>query len=417
MEEIIFSKVCVLVTAAFLLTLVPGFRRTERSILSMRDRGTALLVFLLLGLLEEVMFRETGWFNQRIVAVCAAGLIAGPSVGLLVGVIVTWLAVVYDGLPLGSIGVSMVAGGLVGGWLYWWRPQLAQRPWSGFLLTLAVSWLRDGLLFAFGADSPATGQSWQQAAVAPLIQGLGTALILAIIAQARQRDEQARATTSAEVRALQARMNPHFLFNALNSLAALATIAPREIPSAAGRLRHFLRANFDQQDRTFVPIAEELAVVRAYLDIEILRFGKRLKVEHAIDPGATDTVVPPFSLQPLVENAVQHGIQSSSNAGQLRIAVRAVEQWLEMSVTDDGKGVPASNVQTVFFAERSKAHALLLLRQRLHGLFGRSFDFTVTSEIGCGTTVTLRIPMRTPYEVVGRSLEHLVAETGELAHS
>lgn len=242
-------------------------------------------------------------------------------------------------------------------------------------------------------------------------------LVLAVMAQVRDHDEQVRAKASAEVRVLQARMNPHFLFNALNSLAALATTAPREIPHAAGRLRHFLRASFEQQDRTFVPIAEELAVVRAYLDIEILRFGKRLKVEEAIDPATTDTVVPPFCLQPLVENAVQHGIQSSSNAGQLRVAVRAVEQWLEMSVSDDGKGVPASNVQKVFFEERPKAHGLVLLRRRLHGLFGHAFSFTVASEIGRGTTVTLRIPMQPPYEVVGRSLEHLIVETAELAHS
>ncbi|MGA8658940.1 MAG: histidine kinase [Chthoniobacterales bacterium] len=125
--------------------------------------------------------------------------------------------------------------------------------------------------------------------MAPVLQGFGTALILAIVEQVRDRDEQARAAASAEVRALQARMNPHFLFNALNALAALATVAPREIPRAAGRLRHFLRASFDQQERAFVPIEEELGVVRAYLDIESLRFGSRLKVEEAIDTGLTAT--------------------------------------------------------------------------------------------------------------------------------
>src|ERR1700739_5008950 len=100
MEEVILSKVCVLVTAAFLLTLVPGFRRPDRSLLSVRDRGTALLVFLLLGFLEEAVVRETGWFNQRIVAVSAAGLLAGPVVGLIVGSVVTWVGVVSGGAGL-----------------------------------------------------------------------------------------------------------------------------------------------------------------------------------------------------------------------------------------------------------------------------------------------------------------------------
>jgi LytS/YehU family sensor histidine kinase len=98
--DIIFNKVCVLVTAAFALTLVPGFRRSERSLLSARDRGTALLVFVILGLVEEVAVGQSGWFNHRIVAVCAAGLLAGPGVGAVVAAFMTWIAVTFHGRPL-----------------------------------------------------------------------------------------------------------------------------------------------------------------------------------------------------------------------------------------------------------------------------------------------------------------------------
>ena len=98
----IFNEVCILVTAAFALILVPGFRRPERSLLSGRDQGTALLVFLVLGLVEEVTVSHAGLLHERIVAVCAAGLVAGPWVGLVVSVFVTWLAVAHHGLPLGS---------------------------------------------------------------------------------------------------------------------------------------------------------------------------------------------------------------------------------------------------------------------------------------------------------------------------
>jgi two-component system sensor histidine kinase LytS len=191
------------------------------------------------------------------------------------------------------------------------------------------------------------------------------------------------------------------LFNALNTLAALATIAPREIPRAAGRLRHFLRAGFDQPERAFVPLKEELAVVRAYLDIESLRLGNRLIFEQAIDPGLAEALIPPFSLQPLVENAVQHGLQSSPKAGCLRLAVRSrMGEWLDMSISDDGQGVPATEVERVFFAVHPRVHALSLLRRRLQELFGRSFfKLEVHSEIGKGTTVTVRIPLRKPFEV------------------
>ena len=396
---LIFNEVCVLVTAAFALTLIPGFRQPERSLLSSRDRGATLLVFAILGLVEEAAVSHAGLLNERIVAVCAAGLVAGPWVGLLVGVFVTWLAVAHHGLPLGSIGISMLCGGLVGGLLYRWRPKLAQHPLTGFCLTLAVTLLRSGLISLCAPDLRAAVSRLPEIEAVPVLQGLGTALILAVVEQVRDRDEQTRTAASAEVRALQARMNPHFLFNALNTVAALSRVSPGEVPRAVGRLRHFLRASFDQHEWVLAPLEQELTIVRMYLDIEMLRFGSRLNVEQAIDPGLSKVLVPPFSLQPLVENAIQHGLHSSPRAGRLQLAVRLAGSWLEMSVRDDGTGVPPTKVDQLFFAKRQPAHALTLLRRRLQGLFGRSFQLEVRSEMGEGTTVTMRIPLRKRFEV------------------
>jgi two-component system sensor histidine kinase LytS len=413
----IFNDVCVLVTAAFALTLVPGFRQPARSLLSRRDQGTALLVFMSLGLLEEASASHAGWLNERIVAVCASGLVAGPWVGLAVSVFVTWLAVGCHGLPFGSIGPSMLLGGLAGGWLYRWRPSLAQQPLTGFCLALGISLLRAALISFYAPHSYAALHGLLEIAIGAVVQGLGTALILAIVGQVRDRDEQTRVAALAEARALQARMNPHFLFNALNALGALSRVAPREIPRATGRLRQFLRASFDQQERLLVPVEEELAVVRAYLDIESLRLGDRLKVEQTIDPRSLDALMPPFSFQPLVENAVQHGIQSSPRAGQLQMTVRASGSWLEMGVSDDGQGVPSTEVQQLFFGEHPRAHALVLLRRRLQGLFGRTFQLEVRSEIGEGTTVTMRIPFRKRLAVNLESKRAITTEVSDLAPS
>ena len=415
MEEIILSKVCVLVTAAFLLTLVPGFRRPNRSLLSVRDRGTALLVFLLLGFLEEAVVRQTGWFNQRIVADCAAGLVAGPLVGLIVGGVVTWLAVAFDGMPFWSIGVSMLCGGLAGGLLQKWRPRLAQNPWSGFLLALAVSSLRTGLLLIFAPRTASAAQARHQLGGAPVIQGLGTALILAIAAQARQRDDQARAAASAEVRAMQARMKPHFLFNALNAVSALATVSPREVPHVVGRLRKFLRASFDHPEQAFVPLEEELAVVYAYLDIEALRLGSRIELERAIQPCVSDALIPPFSLQPIVENAIQHGVRSRPRAGRLRLAISTREKWLDVSVSDNGRGVPSAEVKKIFFGDGSEIHALALLRRRLESLYRDSFRLDVQSELEQGTTVTMRIPLQKGLGISLKSAGESLADYYHLA--
>jgi two-component system LytT family sensor kinase len=398
----ILSDVCVMVAAAFALTLVPGFRNLERSLLSRRDQGAVLLVFAILGLVEEATVSHAGLLNQRIVAVCAGGLVAGPSVGLAVGLFVTWLAVAHHGLPLGAITTSMLCGGLAG------------DPLTGFCLTFGVSLLRSGFLF-FAPRPPATLNRLEEIGMAPVLQGLGTALILAIIEQVRDRDEQTRAAALAEARALQARMNPHFLSNALNTLAALSRIAPREVPRVAGRLRLFLRASFDQHERLLVTMEEELAIVRAYLDIESLRLGDRLKVEETIDPCLLKALMPPFSFQPLVENAVHHGLHSSPGAGRIQLAVRPIGQWLEMSIRDDGHGVAPTEVEHVFFAERRQVHALVLLRRRLQGLFGRSFQLEVRSQIGEGTTVTMRIPLRKRFGVSLESPRAIPSELCELA--
>jgi sensor histidine kinase YesM len=93
---------------------------------------------------------------------------------------------------------------------------------------------------------------------------------------------------------------------------------------------------------------EELAIVRAYLDIESLRLGDRLKVEETIDPRLLKALMPPFSFQPLVENAVHHGLHSSPGAGRIQLAVRPTGQWLEMSIRDDGSGVTPGGSRTCF---------------------------------------------------------------------
>src|SRR5258708_37914671 len=170
----LFNAICVLVTAAFVLTFVPGLTLGKRSSLSMRDRGRALLAFMVLGSVEGASVSRSVWFNERIVAVCVAGLLAGPRTGVAVSVFVTWLTVKYDGSPLGFIGVSMLCGGLSGGWLYQWRPKLAQLPLTGFCLALAISLLRSGSVFFYGPGALAALNAVWRIGGGAVLEGLGT---------------------------------------------------------------------------------------------------------------------------------------------------------------------------------------------------------------------------------------------------
>ena len=128
-----------------------------------------------------------------------------------------------------------------------------------------------------------------------------------------------------------------------------------------------------------------------------------------------NAIVPPFCLQPLAENAVQHGLHSRAGAGRLQLMARPAGGWLELSVSDDGQGVPSAEIERRFFAEGPRVHALGLLRRRLKGLFGRCFELAACSELGAGTTVTLRLPLPKRFELGPASSEAIRSNPRELA--
>jgi LytS/YehU family sensor histidine kinase len=216
--------------------------------------------------------------------------------------------------------------------------------------------------------------------LAPILQGLGTALTLAMVVKAREQDDQNQAVARAEVRALQARLNPRFLGDALNSLARFATAESQKIPYAIGHLRRFLRASFDQHDRPFVRLEEELSVVSAYLEIESMRWPGQLEVVQNVDARGLQALIPPFALQGLVENAVVHGRRPAPEVCRVQITISAKHERLEMTITDNGMGVPGTQVEQVFFPERPQVGRLILLRRQLDQSFGKSFKLEIDSE-------------------------------------
>jgi two-component system, LytTR family, sensor kinase len=166
------------------------------------------------------------------------------------------------------------------------------------------------------------------------------ARMAAVVAEQVQQIREAEVTrlvSQAELRALQSQIHPHFLFNALNTLYGVipreASGARRMLLSLADIFRYFL-----QSDRTFVPLEEEMRIVEAYLSIERMRLGDRLKTELDLDERALREQIPVLSIQPLVENAVKHGAAASSTGGCVRVEVKREESGVRVSVTDTGPG-------------------------------------------------------------------------------
>jgi sensor histidine kinase YesM len=205
----------------------------------------------------------------------------------------------------------------------------------------------------------------------------------------RQLEEERARKLTAEARlsSLESRIHPHFLFNTLNSIASLIPEDPRRAEDMIAKLATLLRFSLDANQRSLVPLAQELRVVTDYLEIERARFGGRLR--YSIDvPGELESVeVPPLALQSLVENSVKHAIAPRREGGEIRVEARAADGRLELEVADTGPG---------FRLEAAPpGHGLDNLQSRLHALFGTAAGL----EIGrreAHSLVRIRLPQSAP---------------------
>ena len=166
---------------------------------------------------------------------------------------------------------------------------------------------------------------------APIQAGLfGLVYLLSIVLhyliQALESSQRAEILSrEAELKALKAQVNPHFLFNSLNSISALTSIDPKRARQMCIALSEFLRNSLRLGERTSIPLGEELALTRSYLDVERVRFGSKLRIVQRLDDGCADCPVPPLLVQPLIENAIRHGIATLPEGGEIELRG---EQWL-----------------------------------------------------------------------------------------
>jgi two-component system, LytTR family, sensor kinase len=195
-----------------------------------------------------------------------------------------------------------------------------------------------------------------------------------------------RLVSQAELRALQAQINPHFLFNALNTLYGTIDRHSREARRMVLNLAEIFRY-FLQGDRTVIALSEELRIVEAYLEIETLRLGERLQSELIVSEAARATLIPILSIQPLVENAVKHGIAAKQGYGRLCVRAEKVPAGLRVTVQDTGVGVERSRAQF----QTGMGLGLENVRRRLELCYGSAAALQITSN-GSGTTVTFLIP-------------------------
>ena len=310
------------------------------------------------------------------------------------------------------------------------RPHLARRVWLhlGLALVFCVAWATAGKVFqlALGylltpdqvhaAIAKAGGHYWAQIGRAWLSWvfttfPFGVAVYLCMVGiehatryfiEAREREVQlARVSeqlAGAKLAALQARVNPHFLFNSLNTINVLVRDGDRaQATRVIEQLSEVLRTTLGRSRDVEVSLDDELALVKQYLAVEQARFSDRLRVEFDVESSLLSAAIPSFALQHLVENAIRHGIARRSDAGWIWVSVRRVDGWtggrvdrwtggdIEIVVADDGATIAPD-------AAATRGHGLANTRERLRTLYGDRASLDVLPRAEQGTVATLRIP-------------------------
>jgi two-component system sensor histidine kinase LytS len=212
-------------------------------------------------------------------------------------------------------------------------------------------------------------------------------------------DKAFQLAKESEIRALQAQISPHFLFNTLNTIVSLVRIDPAKARKLLVSLSHFLRQNLTVTTHSKILLEQELRHVKAYLAIEEARFVDRLEVHYDIDEGALFQCIPPLTLQPLVENAIKHGFKDKEQNCILNITIYKRNNVTYISVKDNGKGMSkdrASQIsQTPIQSEKGSGLAIYNVNRRLTMMFGEKAALKIVSEPDKGTEIAFSIP----YEV------------------
>ena len=347
-----------------------------------------------------------------------SGLVGGYVPGAVAGALISLPAVLGPGLEWPTLPL-LVGVGSLGGLVRFLAPN-PEEVWrfSPFFLFSLVEWARGqirhsqgafqvallivcvaieflrteiartGLVFAFHSGAEPIHPLTTLAIYLATVMGIG--LTLKVWNNTRNEwkiENQQRLLSEARLLNLTRQMNPHFLFNTLNSVASLIRSDPDQARQVVYRLSTILRRQLRKQ-QAFVPLSDELAFIDDYLQIELVRFGGRLRIEREIDEQAGEALVPSMILQPIVENSIKHGIGPKVGNGTIRLGGGLRSGRLQIEVEDDGVGIPLEEMPNVF----RKGIGLSNVQERLTVLFGNDFQFVFEPREGGGVRVRVQIP-------------------------
>jgi len=365
-----------------------GGARTHRARL-WRWAAYDVVAWTLVALLFTLQGASSNTSNLPISRVFAQELV-GFAPCILFTPLIAWVALRFRpterrdarviGAHVAMLLLFTIGGGMMMGWFEWLLPWHAPTPLGATL--------RSAPLHYFGVDT--------------LIYFMIVAIVLTAAYATESRERSVRAVrlqaqlAEAQLHALGAQLQPHFLFNTLHVISALVRHDPRRAEQLIARMSELLREMLDNSDRVECTLQDELAFLEKYVDIQEARFGPRLRVTFEASPATLGASVPRLVLQPLVENAIRHGIARRSAPGSVVISASCADGILTLAVQDDGVGLPPGGVPR-------EGVGLSTTRARLAQLYGDAQSLIIASAPEGGTVCTIRIPCRTDAQPVEAS--------------
>jgi hypothetical protein len=388
------KSTCVIVVFAYLLTRKP-----------LQAIGRLGVLFGLVGLVELWVARERSPYDTYTLIITFVTLRFGARIGGIAALIVGLGAPLFlhaEALMRTWVALAMSLGaGLV-------VRRILPNNKNSLTCVLAIVLAELGAILArtFLHSQREIVFSPQLAMLKVGANGLGALLLQMVLsdAEARQHSEALRLEVErgrtrlaeSQLAALQARVHPHFLFNALTSIAALCRIAPPKAEKAVVQLGQLMRRALESAPRSLTPLRDELDAVTGYLELESLRLGKRLHVEQEIATECLGTLVPPFALQTLVENAILHGIGPRLEPAMLRIRIVVHRRGTLICVADSGVGMEPerlAHARSVWTVESGgRPHGLQIANEQLVALLGRSARLRLFSKANHGTLAAFMVP-------------------------
>jgi two-component system, LytTR family, sensor kinase len=420
-QELMFGLVLKVGFAASLAALLVRFRPFRNLLFTEirdSDQKVMLLLFLAPPLAIGVLLRLVGYrfFDLTLEGSFLMGLIGGRVVGLLGGSLIS-LPAFGNHEWLSSPTAALV--GLLAGFVRETIPEKEDVWHFGPFLFLGIpKWIwklvryRTGnwaMLPLFACVAVTVGEielaqavkdqwlffyrpsNWGYALLIVMSSMMCVAMAIKIWNNTRiemNLEQNQQLLLKARMDALTSQINPHFLFNTLNTVSSLIRFDPDMARGVVLKLSNILRRLLRKHE-TFVPLREELEFIDNYLDIEVIRFGRdKLQIFKEIDEQTLETFVPSMLLQPMVENSIKHGLAPRLEGGQIHLRTRHVDGRLLIEVSDNGMGIPPERLADVY----GGGIGISNVHERLRLLYGDQFKMDIRSQEGQGTQIHIEIP-------------------------